>query len=292
MRLEGATAANCHTVRQSSFYQQRDSAFVSGLELEQVPCTVHSARRFTLIREQERELDYHSQWDLPRLGSNCIKASPKGKNRMMSKLLNRRNVAIAALAAIALLVCLSGTAQAPSGQGPAAQVPSARGSVEGAVYVDPRFGLRYTFPASLEVQTSLNGMPVGTGQRNGNTEYLFAALEKPTGQVRSGVFITADPVGVLEVTNVEQYMRLMIGQSPMFKGKVELQPVLIAGRTFYRAYSGGSSGGDTPTRFYGAQVGTSCNGQFIIFWFSGPSRAVIDQLVQSMDSMKLTCPAD
>jgi type III secretory pathway component EscT len=38
-------------------------------------------------------------------------------------------------------------------------------------------------------------------------------------------------------------------------------------------------------------VGTSCNGQFLIFWFSGASPAVIDQLVHSMDSMKLTCPA-
>jgi hypothetical protein len=205
---------------------------------------------------------------------------------MVSKLMNRRVVAIEMLAAIGLVACLRGLAQAP-----AAQVPTARGSVVGEVYVDPRFGLRYAFPALLEVQTALNGMAVGTGQKNGDTEYLFAALEKPTGQVRSGVFITADPVGALEVTNVEQFMRLMIGQSPIFKGKVEIQPVLIAGRTFYRANSGGGSSGDTPTRFYGAQVGTSCNGQFLIFWFSGASPAVIDQLVHSMDSMKLTCPA-
>jgi hypothetical protein len=38
-------------------------------------------------------------------------------------------------------------------------------------------------------------------------------------------------------------------------------------------------------------VGTSSNGQFLIFWFSGASPAVVDQLVHSMDSMKLTCPA-
>jgi len=206
--------------------------------------------------------------------------------------MNRRSVPIAALAAIVLLGCLRGRAQVSPSPTQTAQASSAHGSVEGGVYVDPRFGLRYTFPPSLEVQTSLNGSPVGTGQKNGNTEYLFAALEKPTGQVRSGVFITADPAGALEVTSVEQYMRLMIGQSPVFKGKVELEPVLIAGRTFYRAYSGGGSGGDTPTRFYGAQVGTSCNGQFIIFWFSGASRAVIDQLVHSVDSMKLSCQAD
>jgi hypothetical protein len=148
--------------------------------------------------------------------------------------------------------------------------------------------MRYTLPESLEVQASLNGMPVGTGQKNGDSEYLFVALEKPTGQVRRGVFITADPVGALEVTDVEHFMRLMIGQSPIFKGKVELEPVLIAGRTFYRS----NSGGDTPARFYGAQVGTSCNGQFLIFWFSGASRSVIDQLVHSMDSLKLACPAD
>jgi hypothetical protein len=200
------------------------------------------------------------------------------------------------LAAIGVLTAMCGRAQAPHDPAPASQVPSAHGSVEGGVYADSRFGLRYTFPASLEVQTALNGMPVGTGQRNGNTEYLFAALEKPTGQVRSGVFITADPVGALEVTRVEQYMRLMIGQSPIFTGKVELEPVLIAGRTFYRANSGGGSGGgsgaDSPVRFYGAQVGTSCNGQFLIFWFSGASRAVVDQLVHSMDSMKLACPAE
>jgi len=201
-------------------------------------------------------------------------------------------LASVALAGIGILACLDGTAQSPPGKDGSTQTHAAHGSVEGGVYADSRFGLRYTFPAGLEMQTSLNGMPVGTGQKNGNSEYLFAALEKPTGQVRSGVFITADPVGALEVTDVEQFMRLMISQSPIFKGKVELEPVLIAGRTFYRSNSGGGSGGDTPTRFYGAQVGTSCNGQFLIFWFSGASRAVIDQLVHSMDSMKLTCPAD
>jgi len=211
---------------------------------------------------------------------------------MASKLLKRRRYVAASLAAICFHVCLGGPAQTRTKPTPPASAPSAHGSLEAGTYVDPRFGLRYTFPASLEVQTSLSGMSVGTGQKNGDTEYLFAALEKPTGQVRSGVFITADPVGELEVTNVEQFMRLMIGQSPLFKGKVELEPVLIAGRTFYRANSGGGSGGDSPTRFFGAQVGTSCSGQFLIFWFSGASRVVIDQLVHSMDSIKLTCPAD
>jgi hypothetical protein len=200
------------------------------------------------------------------------------------------------LPAFVLLIGVCGVAQSPSGQTQSAQITPVHGSVEGGAYVDPRFGLRYTFPASLEVQTSLNGMPVGTGQKAGDSEYLFAALEKPTGQVRSGVFITADQVGALGVTSVEQYMRLMIGQSPIFKGKVELEPVLIAGRTFYRANSGGGSGGgsggDSPTRFYGAQVGTSCNGQFLIFWFSGASRVVIDQLVHSMDTLTLACSAD
>jgi len=211
---------------------------------------------------------------------------------MPSKLLNPLRLTGAAMATIGLLVCVCGSAQAPADKTKSGQAPLAHGSVEGGAYVDPRFGLHYTFPDSLEVQTSLNGMAVGTGQKDGNSEYLFAALEKPPGQVRSGVFITADPVGALEVTDVEHFMRLMIGQSPIFKGKVELEPVLIAGRTFYRANSGGGSGGDSPTRFFGAQVGTSCNGQFLIFWFSGASRAVIDQLVHSMDSMKLTCPAD
>jgi len=194
--------------------------------------------------------------------------------------------------AAGLLACICGSAQAPADKTKSGQAPLVHGSVEGGAYVDSRFGLRYTFPASLDVQTSLNGMAVGTGQKSGNSEYLFAALEKPTGQVRSGVFITADPVGALGVTNVEQFMRLMIGQSPIFKGKVDLEPVLIAGRTFYRANLGGGSGADSPARFYGAQVGVSCNGQFLIFWFSGASRAVIDELVHSMDSMKLTCPAD
>ena len=186
-----------------------------------------------------------------------------------------------------LCVCLRGEAQAP-----ASQAPAVHGSVEGGVYVDPHFGLRYAFPASLEVQTALGGTPVGSGQKSGDSEYLFAALEKPTGQVRSGVFITADPVGELEVTDIQHFMRLMIGQSPVFKGKVELERVLIAGRTFYRANSGGGSGGDTPARFYGAQVGTSCSGQFLIFWFSGASSAVVNQLVHSMDSMKLACKAE
>jgi hypothetical protein len=205
---------------------------------------------------------------------------------MKSKLLNLRRLAGIGLAATCLLACLHGYALGQAGKAEA--VPAAHGSVEGGAYIDARFGLRYTFPAALEVQSSLNGAPVGTGQKSGDSEYLFAALEKPTGQVRSGVFITADPVGSLEVTDTQHYMRLMIGQSPIFKGKVELEPVLIAGRTFYRS----NSGGDTPVRFWGAQVGTSCNGQFLIFWFSGASRAVIDQLVHSMDSMKLSCPAN
>ena len=207
---------------------------------------------------------------------------------MGTKLLNRMGLAAASLTAISLFWGLSGTAQARAGLVPPAQTSPMHGSVEGGVYVDPRFGLRYTFADSLEVQTSLNGMPVGTGQKNGDSEYLFAALEKPTGHVRSGVFITADPIGALEVTDIQHFMRLMIGQSPIFKGKVELEPVLIAGRTFYRS----NSGGDTPARFYGAQVGTSCNGQFLLFWFSGASRDVIDGLVHSMDNMKLTCPAN
>lgn len=211
---------------------------------------------------------------------------------MTSKLLNRRGLDGVALAAILLLASIRGNAQAPPSQVQAPQAHAAHGSVEGGAYVDPRFGLRYTFPDLLEVQTSLNGMPVGTGQKNGDSEYLFAALEKPTGQVRSGVFITADPVGTLEVTDIQHFMRLYIGQSPILQGKVELEPVLIAGRTFYRANSGGGSGGDSSARFYGAQVGTSCNGQFLVFWFSGASRDVIDQLVRSMDSMKLACPSD
>lgn len=212
---------------------------------------------------------------------------------MTSKLLNRGSIAGEALAAAGVLVWLWGSAQAVAGQdAPATQVTPAHGSVEGGTYIDPRFGLRYRFPDSLEVQNSLNGMPVGTGQKNDGSEYLFAALEKPTGQARSGVFITADPVGALGVTDVEQFMRLMIGQSPVFKGKVELEPVLIVGRTFYRSNSGGGSGGDKSSRLYGAQVGTSCNGQFLIFWFSGASRAAIDGLVHSMDTMKLSCKAD
>jgi hypothetical protein len=207
--------------------------------------------------------------------------------RMTNKLLNQRGLVALVVTAIGLFGCIGSSAQASVGQ-----VSAVHGSVQGSAYVDPRFGLRYTFPDKLEVQTSLNGMPVGTGQKNGDSEYLFAALEKPTGQVRSGVLITADSVGSLEVTEVQQFMRLMIGQSPVFKGKIELEPVLIAGRTFYRSNSGGGSGGDAPNRFYGAQVGTACSGQFLIFWFSGPSRTVIDQLVRSMDGMKLTCPAD
>jgi hypothetical protein len=210
---------------------------------------------------------------------------------MFRKLLNRWNLVGIVLAAASVLPCPLGTALAVSAQAPPAQ-PRPHGSVESGAYIDPRFGLRYTFPASLLVQTSLNGLPIGTGQKNGESEYLFAALEKPTGQVRSGVFITADPAGALEVTDISQFMRLTIGQSPIFKGKVGLEPVLIAGRTFYRSNSGGGSGGDTPIRFYGAQLGTSCSGQFLIFWFSGASRAVVDELVHSMDSMKLTCPAD
>jgi hypothetical protein len=57
------------------------------------------------------------------------------------------------------------------------------GSVDGHTYTDPRFGLRYTiFPANLESMTSLpNGIPVGTGEKQGVSEFLFSAMEKPNG---------------------------------------------------------------------------------------------------------------
>lgn len=200
---------------------------------------------------------------------------------------NRAEFAVAALGAIGLLTFACDPAPTMAGQSNSTPSPPVHGSVENGAYIDPRFGLQYSYPDSLDVLSSLNGMPVGTGQKNGDTEYLFAALGRPGDQARRGVFITSVPVGELGLMDVSQFMRLTIGQSPIFQGKVVLEPVLIANRTFYRS----NSGGDSPARFYGAQLGTSCSGQFLVFWFSAASAAAIDRLVHSMDGMKLTCPS-
>jgi hypothetical protein len=98
---------------------------------------------------------------------------------MPSKLLNPLRLTGAAMATIGLLVCVCGSAQAPADKTKSGQAPLAHGSVEGGAYVDPRFGLRYTFPDSLEVQTSLNGMAVGTGQKTATANISLLPWRSP-----------------------------------------------------------------------------------------------------------------
>ena len=169
--------------------------------------------------------------------------------------------------------------------GPALGQSTAHGTLEGHTYIDARFGLSYTFPSSLDIQPSVNGMPVGTGQKQGGSEFLFAAMEKPTGQVRSGVFITADPKGALGATDVPQFLRSMIATAMNIRESQSIKPITIAGRTFYRA----DAGFDKPIHIYGAQLATFCNGQFLAFWFSAATPTRLGDLLHTTDDMKLRC---
>jgi hypothetical protein len=111
---------------------------------------------------------------------------------------------------------------------PAAETP-ARGRIDGNTYIDSRFGLRYTFPDSLDVQHSVNGMPVGTGEKNGVSEFLFSAMEKPDGQVRSGVFVVADPESAFPKADAAQYLRMMVLSVPYLQDPPDIRLVTIAG---------------------------------------------------------------
>ena len=163
------------------------------------------------------------------------------------------------------------------------------GRIEGNTYIDPRFGLRYTFPSQLEIQSSLpNGMPVGTGEKIGLTEFLFDAMEKPNGQVRSGVLIIADDKGIPGVSDVRQYLKWILANSLGVTGEPDMKSVTIAGRSFYRS----DAGVGTTIRSYGGQLATSCNGHYVIFVFSAASPARIENLIHSMDEMEMKCSAN
>jgi hypothetical protein len=181
---------------------------------------------------------------------------------------------------IAFLLSLSGLAQ---GQTPP------HGKIEGNTYADPRFGLRYTFPSGLEIQTSVNGMAVGTGEKaGGGSEFLFDAMEKPNGQVRSGVLIVADEKGVIGTTEVRQYLKWILANGMGVKGEPEIKPITVAGRNFYRS----DAGVGAAVHSYGAQLATFCNGHFVTFVFSAASPARIESLVHSMDGMEMNCSVD
>jgi hypothetical protein len=167
-----------------------------------------------------------------------------------------------------------------------AQMPI-HGRIEGNTYIDPRFGLRYTFPSQLEIQTALsNGMPVGTGEKSGGSEFLFGAMEKPNGQVRSGVLIIADEPKIVGTTDVRQYLKWILVNGMGQKGEPDIKSMTVAGRIFYRA----DAGVGTSIRSYGAQLATSCNHRFLIFVFSAASPDRIESLLHSMDGMEMKCP--
>lgn len=159
------------------------------------------------------------------------------------------------------------------------------GKVEGNTYSDQRFGLRFTFPSSLEPQTSLNGMPVGTGEKTDGSEFLLEAMEKPNGQVRSGVMITADPKGAGGAADARQFLKLMLVQGMGVKSEPEILTGKVAGRDFFRSNVGG---GASP-HFYGTQLATSCNGHFLVFLFSASTQAKVEELLHSMDTLEMKC---
>jgi hypothetical protein len=165
-----------------------------------------------------------------------------------------------------------------------AQSPN-HGTIEGNTYIDARFGMRYTFPAHLRAQTSLNGMPVGTGEKQGSSEFLLDAMEDATGRVRSGVFITTDPVGSFGAKGVPDFLQAVAKRGMGAKEPVEVRDVAIAGRRFYRSDVGIGS----PVHAFGAQVGTICNDHFLVFYFSAASAERVDDLVRTMSSLQLSC---
>lgn len=173
-------------------------------------------------------------------------------------------------------------------QGLAGAQAASHGAIANGTYIDSRFGMRYSIPSSLEPQSSVNGMPVGTGEKVQGSEFLLDAMEKITGSVRSGVFITADHVGSAGTTDPRQFLKLVVATGMGVKGELEIQQSSIAGRTFFR--SNASVG--TTVRSYGAQLVTTCNGQFLAFYFSASSPEKVEKLVHSMDKMQLTCSAD
>lgn len=170
-------------------------------------------------------------------------------------------------------------------QGPLEGQEADHGKVTGNIYADPRFGLRYTFPANLEVQSSVNGMPVGTGQKEGTSEFLFSAMEKPSGHVRGGVFITSDRVGTGGIRDIQQFLKLMIANGMGVKQSGEFTKVTIAGRDFYQ----GRVNIPGAVTIYGAQLATECNDHFLAFWFSAASPGEVESLVHSLDRLGLTC---
>lgn len=163
------------------------------------------------------------------------------------------------------------------------------GSVDGHTYADLRFGLRYTFPADLETMSFLpNGIRVGTGERQGGSEFLFAAMEKPNGRVRRGVMITTDPVGTFGARDVPTYLQKEMVLSLGAKEPIRVQSVTINGRRFYRT----DAGIGVPIHSYGAQLSTLCSGAFLTFYFSGPTPESVEELVRTLSQMVLSCPTD
>jgi hypothetical protein len=167
-----------------------------------------------------------------------------------------------------------------------AQPQRIHGSVEGHTYTDPRFGLRYTFPAELENMTSLpGGIPVGTGEKRGVSEFLFSAMERPNGSVRRGVMITTDPLGAFRATDVPSYLRKLMVLSLGAKEPIEVQSVTIGDNKFSRTNINLGKG----IISYGAQLSTHCRGEFLTFYFSAPTPEAVGGLVSTLEKLTLNC---
>jgi hypothetical protein len=134
--------------------------------------------------------------------------------------------------------------------------------------------------------TSLpNGIPVGTGEKQGVSEFLFSSMERPNGRVRRGVMITSDPIGVLGAKDASNYLRQMVKLSMGAKDRIDLRTVTIAGKSFART----DVGIGVQIRSYGAQLATICGNDFLTFYFSGPGPAKVEELVRTLDQLSLSC---
>jgi hypothetical protein len=130
------------------------------------------------------------------------------------------------------------------------------------------------------------GIPVGTGEKQGVSEFLFSAMETPDGHVRRGVMITSDPIGVFGAHDASNYLRQVVKLSMGAKEPIDIQSVSIGGRSFSRA----NAGVGQQVRSFGAQLSTVCGDYFLTFYFSGPSQESTETLVRTLEQLSLSCP--
>jgi hypothetical protein len=156
-------------------------------------------------------------------------------------------------------------------------------------YVDERFGMSYPIPDYLEPQTTLvNGVVIGDGVRHGDTEFLFSALDKPVGGVRSGLIIVANYPDKSHPMNVGQFMeqKLKTEFGPQATPNIRIFTVL--GRPFAASDLTIKS----PVSIFITNLTTECNGMFLTFTLSANTPEKLAQILKSVDAIKLNCKAE